>query len=49
MAIRADSQKDENSDLIFPGKNFHDIDKANKENKTAIFLVFKTVHQLKMT
>ncbi len=27
----------ENSDLIFLGKNFQDIDKANKENKTAIF------------
>ena len=31
----------ENSDLIFPGKNFHDIDKANKENKTAIFFGFQ--------
>ena len=27
----------ENSDLILPGKNFHDIDKANKENKTATY------------
>ena len=26
----------ENSDLIFLGKNFQDIDKANKENKTAV-------------
>jgi membrane dipeptidase len=32
---------DENSDLIFPGKNFQDIDKANKENKTAIFFGFQ--------
>ena len=31
----------ENSDLIFPGKNFQDIDKANKENKTAIFFGFQ--------
>ena len=31
----------ENSDLIFPGKHFHDIDKANKENKTAIFFGFQ--------
>ena len=31
----------ENSDLIFPGKYFHDIDKANKENKTAIFFGFQ--------
>ena len=31
----------ENSDLIFPGKNFNDIDKANKENKTAIFFGFQ--------
>ncbi len=31
----------ENSDLIFPGKNFHDIDKAKKENKTAIFFGFQ--------
>ncbi len=30
-----------NSDLIFPGKNFKDIDKANKENKTAIFFGFQ--------
>ncbi len=31
----------ENSDLVFPGKNFQDIDKANKENKTAIFFGFQ--------
>ncbi len=31
----------QNSDLIFPGKNFKDIDKANKENKTAIFFGFQ--------
>ena len=31
----------ENSDLIFLGKNFHDIDKAKKENKTAIFFGFQ--------
>jgi len=31
----------ENSDLIFPGKNFKDIDRANKENKTAIFFGFQ--------
>ena len=30
-----------NSDLIFLGKNFQDIDKANKENKTAIFFGFQ--------
>ena len=35
----------ENSDLIFLGKDFKDIEKAKTENKTAIFLVFKTVHQ----
>ena len=38
----------ENSDLIFLGKSFRDIEKAKNENKTAIFLVFKIVHQLKM-
>ena len=31
----------ENSDLIFLGKNFKDIDKANKENKTAMFFGFQ--------
>ena len=38
----------QNSDLIFLGKDFKDIEKAKKENKTAIFLVFKTAHQLRM-
>tara|TARA_Y100000590_G_scaffold451122_1_gene591921 strand:+ start:475 stop:1443 length:969 start_codon:yes stop_codon:yes gene_type:complete len=32
---------DENSDLIFLGKNFKDIEKANLENKTAIFFGFQ--------
>ena len=31
----------ENSDLIFPGKDFKDIEKANTENKTAIFFGFQ--------
>ena len=31
----------ENSDLIFPGKNFKDIEKANSEKKTAIFFGFQ--------
>ncbi len=31
----------ENSDLIFLGKNFKDIEKANIENKTAIFFGFQ--------
>jgi microsomal dipeptidase-like Zn-dependent dipeptidase len=31
----------ENSDLIFPGRNFQDIDRANKEKKTAIFFGFQ--------
>ncbi len=31
----------DNSDLIFLGKNFKDIEKANKENKTAIFYGFQ--------
>ena len=31
----------ENSDLIFLGKNFTDIEKAKKENKTAIFFGFQ--------
>ena len=30
-----------NSDLIFHGKNYKDIEKANKENKTAIFFGFQ--------
>jgi len=32
---------DENSDLIFLGKNFKDIEKANLEKKTAIFFGFQ--------
>ena len=31
----------ENSDLIFLGKNFEDIEKAHQENKTAIFFGFQ--------
>ena len=31
----------ENSDLIFLGKDFNDIEKAHKENKTAIFFGFQ--------
>ena len=31
----------ENSDLIFLGKDFNDIEKANKNNKTAIFFGFQ--------
>ena len=31
----------ENSDIIFPGKNYKDIEKANKENRTAIFFGFQ--------
>ena len=31
----------ENSDLIFPGKDFKDIEKANSEKKTAIFYGFQ--------
>ena len=31
----------ENSDLIFLGKNFKDIERARKENKTAIFFGFQ--------
>ena len=34
------SHFNENSDLIFLGKNFEDIEKAKKENKTAIFFGF---------
>ena len=37
-----------NSDLIFLGKDIKDIEKAKLENKTAIFLAFKTVLRLKM-
>ncbi len=31
----------ENSDLIFLGKGFKDIERAKKENKTAIFFGFQ--------
>ena len=31
----------DNSDLIFLGENYKDIEKANKENKTAIFFGFQ--------
>ena len=31
----------DNSDLIFLGKSFKDIEKANQENKTAIFFGFQ--------
>ena len=31
----------ENSDLIFLGRDFNDIEKAHKENKTAIFFGFQ--------
>ena len=31
----------DNADLIFLGKNFKDIEKANTENKTAIFFGFQ--------
>ena len=31
----------DNSDLVFQGKNFKDIEKAKKENKTAIFFGFQ--------
>ena len=39
---------EKNKDLIFLGRNFKDIEKAKSEKKTAIFLVFKIVLQLKM-
>ena len=32
---------EDNSDLIFLGKDFKDIEKANKEKKTAIFFGFQ--------
>ena len=35
-------------DLIFHGKTFKDVEKAHKENKTAIFLDSKIVLQSKM-
>ena len=37
----------ENSDLIFLGKDFKDIEKAKADNKTAIFFGFKIVHLLR--
>ena len=33
-----------NSDLIFHGKSYKDIEKAKSENKTAVFLAFKIAH-----
>ena len=36
---------EDNSDLIFLGRNYKDIEKANKENMTAIFLDFKIAHR----
>ncbi len=36
-----DNHFKENSDLIFLGKNFNDIERARKENKTAIFFGFQ--------
>ena len=36
-----DNHFEENSDLIFLGKNFKDIERARKENKTAIFFGFQ--------
>ena len=38
----------ENSDLIFHGRDYKDIEKANTEKKQQFFLVFKIAHQLKM-
>ena len=38
----------DNSDLIFLGKDYNDIDKAKSEKKLQFFLVSKIVHQLKM-
>ena len=35
----------DNSDLIFLGRNYKDIEKANAESKTAIFLVFRIALQ----
>ena len=32
---------EDNSDLIFLGRNFKDIEKANKDKKTAIFFGFQ--------
>ena len=36
-----DNHFKENSDLIFLGKSFNDIEKAKKENKTAVFFGFQ--------
>ena len=38
-----------NSDLIFQGTNFKDIEKAKLEKKLQFFLDFKTAHLLRMT
>ena len=38
----------DNSDLIFHGKSYRDIEKAKEQKKQLYFLVFKTAHQLKM-
>ena len=36
----------ENSDIIFLGKSFKDIEKANKENKTAMFFGFQNCSEI---
>ena len=36
-------------DLIFHGKTFKDIEKANKENKTAVFFGFQNLQILSTT
>ena len=38
----------ENSDLIFLGKTYKDIEKAKIEKKTAIFFGFQIAHQSRM-
>ena len=38
----------ENSDLIFPGRDYKDIEKANSEKKQQFFLVFKIALLSKM-
>ncbi len=38
----------DNSDIIFLGKNFKDIEKANKENKTAVFFGFQNCSPLEI-
>ena len=35
----------DNSDLIFHGKSYKDIEKAQEQKKTAIFFGFKTARQ----